>query len=121
MAKRKGKHYPPEHYDALKAASGWYLQAWRHHRNLTLEELAEEAGTSKGRISELESGKGARWNSDVADQMARALSTKAGRIVDVNPFLVDERFTQIEDGFERLNADDRQTVADLVKRLGGAA
>lgn len=121
MGARKPKVWPKEHYDALRKASGWYLQAWRHYRNLTAQELADEAGTSKGVISDHEQGKGARFNRDTLETYARALGTTPGFLIDHNPFLMDEAFTAITEGAGRLGDEDRKTVADLVKRLGGAA
>lgn len=49
-----------------------FLRQWRKHRGLTQEKLAERLGTSKGYISELESGK-QRYNQQHLEALAEAL------------------------------------------------
>ena len=126
MARRPPKQRDSEQYEAFKAASGWYLAAWRDFRGLTLEELAEAygEGTSRGRISDFETGAlrsngktAATINPQALRDFARALDTTPGRLIDVNPFEADERFTLIEEAFPKLEARDQETVADLVRTL----
>ena len=106
-----------DQYEALKAASGWYLAAWRDHRGLTLEELAAEVGVSKGTLSDLERGTGQRWNRDLVDRAARALETTPGYLIDANPWTVDASFTQRMSVIEELNERDREEVLRLAETL----
>lgn len=91
-----------EKHEEFKERSGWYLAAWRDFRGLSLEELAEEVGTSKGQISDLETGaekkgtkQNARYNRDWVESLARALDTTPGFLIDVNPYRVDDAFTAV--------------------------
>lgn len=103
MAKRVRK-ISVEKLEAAKEKSGWYLAAWRTHRGLTQQELADETGYAKSYISDLESGE-ERYNRDTHAAMAKALQVSLGFLMDVNPFSVDDGFTQMGDGFKRLATD----------------
>ena len=52
----------------------WYLREWRNLRGLSQEALAEAAGTSKGYISDLESGKRPIPPGRLSERLAGALS-----------------------------------------------
>ncbi len=130
MAKRPRKPRQLEQYEAYKQASGWYLAAWRDHRGLTLDELAAEMETSKGFISDLETGavdkdgKRRRYNSDLLAKAAAAVDTTMGFLVDVNPFTVDGDFTRRVSMIRELDARDRDEVfrlADTLARRRGEA
>jgi transcriptional regulator with XRE-family HTH domain len=122
----KPRKVDQEELEALKKASGWYLRAWRLHRNLSLDELANEVGTSKGTISELETGKPKkdgspplRFNRDWVDRMSKALNTTGGYLIDVNPFAVDDAFTRLREDYNALSEDQRLTAANLIAALRG--
>jgi transcriptional regulator with XRE-family HTH domain len=60
------------------------LRAWRLHRKLTLEELAERVGTTAGVIHYLEEGTrglSAKW----LRKLAPALDTTPGYLLDLKP------------------------------------
>ena len=114
MRPRKARE---DQYVALRAASGWYLAAWRDHRGLTLEELAGEVGVSKGTLSDLERGTGQRWNRDLVDRAARALDTTPGFLIDVNPWTADASFTQRTSAIRELSERDQEEVFRLVETL----
>ena len=42
--------------EALREASGWYAAAWRDFKKITQQELADEVGSSRGQVSDLETG-----------------------------------------------------------------
>jgi transcriptional regulator with XRE-family HTH domain len=123
MAKRPRK--PREgQYEAYRQASGWYLAAWRDRRGLTLEELAGEVGTSKGVVSDLETGarrsSGAlaqRFNRDDVDHFARALGVTGGFLIDVNPYALPVETADLGGKIQALSPADRQVVEDLTNRL----
>jgi transcriptional regulator with XRE-family HTH domain len=130
MAKRPRKPRLDQ-YEAYKTASGWYLAAWRDHRGLTLDELAAEMESSKGFISDLETGavdkdgKQRRYNRDLLAKAAAALDVTMGYLVDVNPFTVDGQFTEGVSVIRSLDERDQAEVfrlADtLARRRGDAA
>jgi transcriptional regulator with XRE-family HTH domain len=106
-------------HEEFRRASGWYLAAWRDYRGLTLEELAEDVGSSKGAISDLETGrqksdgtKPARFNRDTVDLMAKALRTTGGRLIDMNPFTVDQEALE---AFGQVPEQDRARVLQIVR------
>jgi len=108
-------------YAELKKASGWYLAAWRDFRNLTLQEVADEVGTSRGNVHDLETGRvrsggkpPARYNRDWADLMAKALGTTPGHLIDTNPFMADVDALDI---FAGVDEPDRTTIIRMVEGL----
>lgn len=123
MARRYEKQHSIEHYEALRRASGWYLQAWRHKRNLTLEELAEEVGTSRGQVSDLETGAAkkdrppTRFNRDWIEKMSKALDVSGGHLIDINPFLPQDPLTAVRERYEALDERGRQDALRLMDAL----
>lgn len=123
MAKRPRKPRI-EQYEAFKEASGWYLAAWRDFRGLTLEELADEAQTSKGVVSDMETGalkssgdRAQRFNRDWIDRFSKALGTSGGFLIDVNPYAVDPAVFDLGRRYGELSAADRTAVEQLVSHL----
>ena len=111
-------------YEALRASSGWYLAAWRDFRGLTLEDLALELGTTRGRVSDFETGAlrsngqlAARINRDAIEAFSRALTTTGGRLIDINPFALDAAFADLERDFGNLDERDKQEVSRLAATL----
>ena len=117
MAKRPRKPREDQ-YEAVRAASGWYLAAWRDRRGLTLDELASEIGSSKGAVSDLERGVGQRYNRDLIDKMSRALDVQPGFLLDVNPFTVDGQFSERASLIKKLDSRDQEEVFRLAETLG---
>lgn len=65
-----------------------YLKAWREHRKLSQEDLAEKIGTTASMISMLETeqrGLSAKW----LRRLAPALNTTPGHLLDLDPESVD--------------------------------
>lgn len=115
-------------YQPFRDASGWYLAAWRDHKGLTLEDLAAEVGTSKGVVSDLETGalkangsRAQRFNADDVDKYARALGVQPGHLLDVNPFTADLRWLSLSSEFPELDDFDKDMVAEMVARLRAKA
>jgi transcriptional regulator with XRE-family HTH domain len=114
MAKRDGG---PTDYEALRQASGWYAAAWRDYRGLKQQELAEEMGSSRGQISDLETGAKTRFNRDWVEKFSAALQVRPGHLIDVNPFTMWEHATRLDDTVRRLAPEDRDQVLALAERL----
>lgn len=128
MPKRPRKQRTQEQLEAYKEASGWYLAAWRDYRGLTLEELAEEVGTSKGVVSDLETGAkrangqlAQRFNKDDVSRFAKALDTTGGFLLDMNPFTVDPDTYDLGSKIQRLDRQSQSLVRDLTERLLGSS
>lgn len=74
-----------------QARKRWFLREYRKARGWTQEELAEHSGVQRSQISELENG-AERYNQDVLEALARALSTPEepvtpGDLLDRDPRL----------------------------------
>lgn len=117
---RKGRQ---ELYAQYRETSGWWLAAWRDYRGLTLEDLADELGMSKGYVSDLETGatRGSRpptrFNRDTVQAVAKAVGTTGGRLLDVNPYDVDERSVEIESIFRDLDDPSRDALIQMAETL----
>lgn len=114
MAKRD---LGPVDYEALREASGWYAAAWRDFKKITQQELADEVGSSRGQVSDLETGAKTRYNRDWVKKFSDALGVRPGFLIDVNPFTMWEGQDRLEDAVRRLSVDDRNAVLDMATRL----
>ena len=118
---RKARH---DLYAGYREASGWWLAAWRDYKGLTLEELADELQKSRGYVSDLETGASrpgrtpSRFNKDTVESVAAALGVTGGRLIDVNPFELDERVGEIESIFLKLDDTDREVLRQMAHTLG---
>lgn len=112
-----------DHYAALRKASGWYLSAWRDFRKVSQQELADEMGTTKGNVSDLENGAvnkrgiATRYNRDWLELACAALDVAAGDLIDTNPFEDEPRFAAMRRAFPTLKRDDIATLADMAAAL----
>jgi transcriptional regulator with XRE-family HTH domain len=78
---------PPFSHDAnVKSAhrQRWFLKEWREYRQLSQQKLGELIDSSKGYISELETG-GRRYNQDLLENLARALCCQPGDLISLDP------------------------------------
>ena len=112
-----------EDYDAFREASGWYAAAWRDHRGMTLHELAVAVGSSRGFVSDMEtgavekSGRRKRFNVDWLAKYCEALNVKAGDLIDTNPFEQDPRFAAISQTYAQLDEEGREYLAEMAGAL----
>lgn len=110
-------------YAEYRAASGWWLAAWRDYKNLTLTDLAADLGRSVGYVSDLETGASrsgrpaSRYNRDTVEEVAAALDIPGGWLIDVNPFDWDERQAKLSAIFGRLEEEDRAAILQMAERL----
>lgn len=101
-------------YDALHAKSGWYLAAWRDYRRLSQPELADEIGTSKSMVSDLENGE-KPWSTSWVSKCSAALGTTAGFLIEVNPFGVDVQTSTFVSDFSKLDDRGKEVVLTTLK------
>jgi transcriptional regulator with XRE-family HTH domain len=119
---RKARH---DLYPTYRQRSGWYLAAWRDFAGLTLEDLADELGKSKGYVSDLETGAArpdrppTRFNRDLVERVAEVVGTTGGRLIDVNPFEVDDRMRRLNDAVAQLDAAGQDAVLEMAERWLG--
>ena len=124
MAKRLRKPRPPELLEDYRRESGWWLAAWRDFKGLTLDELAIEVGTSKGVVSDLETGakraggqRAQRFKSDQLGAYARALGITEGRLLELNPFTQTPEREEVATLLGRLDDAELKMVRDLAESL----
>ena len=87
-----------------------YLREWRKFRNLTQQELADELGTSKSVISDMERGAlqlSPKW----LRRIAPVLKTQPGHILDHDPESLD---SDIIDIWSRIDLTDRAQAARVL-------
>lgn len=90
-----------------------FLREWRQFHKMTLEDLAEAVGTTKGVISELElskKGLSHKW----LLRLAPALKTMPGMILDYHPADVDH---EALDAFLRAGTGDKGEVLRVISVL----
>lgn len=122
MAEKPRKTRPMELYEDYRAKSGWYLAAWRDFIGLTMEDLADELGRSKGYISDLETGATrtgrppTRFNRDLIEQVAKVVGTTGGRLIDVNPFMLSERLERLSAVVTSLDEEGQDAMLDMAER-----
>lgn len=88
-----------------------HLKAWRVHRKLTQDQLAEKVGTSKSVISDLENEKrqlSPKW----LRRLAPVLNTTAGHLLDHDP---SETNAEILDIWAGIDARDRDQAARVLR------
>lgn len=116
----------PEQYDTIRQESGWFLAAWRDFRGLSQQELADEMGTSKSVVSDLEvaptkrSGAKVRFNRDNLDAAAKALRISPGFLIDVNPFRIHEEALAVLQAMDAMDDATREQVARMVAAVKAA-
>ena len=97
-------------FDSCDTDAGNLLHAWREHRGLTQEELAEKVGTYSGQISLLENGKrqlSVKWLYRLAD----ALDITPGWLVDHHP---NDISSDIYDIWGRIPEPKKQHARDVM-------
>lgn len=120
---RKPSSRPVEVLEDLRRTSGWYLAAWREYRNLTQQDVADEAGIKKSAVSELENGKPRkdgvtpRFNRTIIEGVARALSVTEGMLFDVNPYTANPMWIRFRDATMGLGADGQAMAEKFVEIL----
>lgn len=120
---RKPSSRPIEVLEDLRRTSGWYLAAWREYRNLTQQDVADEAGIKKSAVSELENGKPRkdgttpRFNRTTIEGIAKALSITEGMLFDVNPYTANPTWIRLQDAMRGLDANGQAMALRLIETL----
>ena len=123
MSKRKRAARPASLYEEYRQKTGWYFAAWRDFKGLTLEQVADATGRSRGYVSDLETGAvrpdrpPSRFNRDTLEEMAKLLGTTGGRLIDVNPFTMWDGADDFAGKVSKMPEDDRAAVVGMADRL----
>jgi transcriptional regulator with XRE-family HTH domain len=89
------------------------LRAWREHRRMSQEELAEKIGTTAGMISHLETGErglSAKW----LRRLAAALNTTPGHVLDLDLRNMD---AEVFDFWDRASQAQRRTIVEVTRAI----
>lgn len=87
-----------------------FLREWRKYRQLTVEQLANDAGVSPGLISLIERRKSG-GSPDSLEKLARALRCETGELLDIKPVNGGILFRAW------INEQDRPQIEAIVKAL----
>lgn len=63
---------------------GHFIRAWRQHKNLTLERLADQVGTTHATLSRIERGK-VPYSQPLLEALAEALGTTPASLIMRDP------------------------------------
>ena len=88
-----------------------HLRAWREYRGLSVAELARKAGTTAQIVNDLETG-AIELSEKRLYTLADALSTTAGRVLDVDPDSVDP---SLLDAVEAIPKDRRGQALEILR------
>lgn len=80
----KGQRRNPVRQPTRRVWRRIYLEAWRNHRGLSIEGLAEKSGVSPALISLIENAKSG-GSPETLEKLARALDCEVGELLDVKP------------------------------------
>jgi transcriptional regulator with XRE-family HTH domain len=102
-----------DHWFDEKNGGPNHLQAWRLHRGLTQQQLADAVGTIKSMITHLESGErhlSAKW----LRRLAPVLNTTPGHLLDHHP---RDLPPDIMDTWSRASPAQQQQIAALAETV----
>ncbi len=107
------KPHPPAHKSKKEVERRHILLAkWREYRGLTQEALAEQAGMSKGNISQLEQAVQG-YSQEGLESLAEALKTRPGYLLEVDPFKEDDILSILE----KATDSQRRMIVELSKTI----
>ncbi len=97
---------------------GVRLQRLRKARNLTLEALASQIGSTKSYVWDLENKPTIRPSADLAHRLAVALDTTVGVLMgDASPDDAPERDQVFFRNYQRLNSDTKLRLSRIMDAL----
>ena len=83
---------------------GHFLKAWRKHRGLTQEQLAERVGVTHGLISQLETGR-TGYSQPLLEAAASALNCRPGDLINASPDdpgSIEPLWDRLDDGWKEV-------------------
>jgi transcriptional regulator with XRE-family HTH domain len=89
-----------------------YIRAWRHHRGLTLEEVAERIEMTPGHLSMLERGQRS-YVQETLEAVASALRTDAATLLMGDPHDPDAIWAI----WDKAKVAQRKQITDMARRL----
>lgn len=95
----------------------WYAREWREKRGISQEELAERIGTSKGYVSDLESGK-RRYNRDHVEAIVSALGLSSLAELFTDPG-EDDLEAKLRAEFRAASGPQRERILAVVRAMTG--
>lgn len=99
-----------------------YIKAWRKHRDLTLEKLAErlkvelEIEISQGQLSRIERGE-TPYNQDILEALAAAMRCEPADLIMRDPAKADALWTLL-DGLKPVQREQAIAVIQALQRTG---
>lgn len=100
----------------------FYLRQARNAAGLTQEQLAERCGTTKGVISQLETGH-TRYHEDWIEKLSSALQIEPAALFQAAPLPLDSQLRRVREAWPAIPQRNREALAALAEsfRDEGAA
>lgn len=89
-----------------------HLAAWRKHRGLSQEQLAERIGVTQGMISHLENGR-SDYTGHLLDSLADALQCEPADLIMRNPLDPEAPWSI----WDTLNPPEKRQAVEIMKAL----
>jgi transcriptional regulator with XRE-family HTH domain len=99
------------YYRDMDERSPNHLRAWRKHRRMTQQQLADAAGTAKSVISDLERGV-VQLSDKWLRRLAPILKTQPGYLLDYDP---EDLNTDIIDIWSHIDERDREQAVRVLR------
>lgn len=95
----------------------WFLREWLEKRELSQAKFCEWTGISKGRLSDLISGK-ERWNADHLHGFAALLDIEPWELLNRNPMAPEAHgLDSIADTVRRIPIDEQERALRAAQRM----
>ena len=92
-----------------------YIRAWREHRNLTQQQLADRMQTTRETVSRVENGL-VPYNQDFIEVCANALNCSPSDLLDHNPQL-ENAVSELHRIVMEASTDDQRRILAVAKTL----
>lgn len=102
---------------AIKERRRWFAKEWMKARGIKQSQMCERLGISKGRLSDLLSGK-ERWNADHLEAFARELEIERWQLTDWNPEAGQHHgLLTLHDAIIRIPVDEQERAIRAAQRM----
>lgn len=101
----------------IRERQRWFLREWIKYRGLTQDKFRQRLGISKGRMSDLVSGK-ERYNRDHLWEFAEILDCEPWELINRNPLEPPPAdMASIADTIQRIPIDERERALRAAQRM----
>lgn len=98
------------------SGTGHFIKAWRLHRGLTQEQLAERVGIDKSYLSKIENGR-KRYDQPFLEAASEVLNCSPADLIDRDPSH-GARIWEIYDKMTASQQDQLTAIAETLSKVG---